>query len=88
MQRIAISWRLYSLVVLSLVILGGAMVFSLFQSYRSSEQERKAGLAAMNDNAIAVLKQYHGLETSGALTREAAQAEAKKVIGASELPAR
>ncbi len=80
MQRLAISWRLYSLVLLSLVILGGAMVFSLFQSYASSERERKAGLAQMNDVALTVLKKYQALETSGAMTREQAQTEAKAVI--------
>ena len=82
MQRIAISWRLYSLVVLSLVILGGAMVFSLFQSYRSSEQERKAGLAQMNDNAVAILKKYQGLEAAGTMSREEAQAAAKAIVSA------
>ena len=82
MQRIAISWRLYSLVVLSLVILGGAMVFSLFQSYRSSEQERKAGLAQMNDNAVAILKKYQGLEAAGTMSRDEAQAAAKAIISA------
>jgi methyl-accepting chemotaxis protein len=82
MQRIAISWRLYSLVVLSLVILGGAMVFSLFQSYRSSEQERKAGLAQMNDNAVAILKKYQGFEAAGTMSRDEAQAAAKAIISA------
>ncbi|WP_117191306.1 methyl-accepting chemotaxis protein [Rhizobium terrae] len=82
MQRLTISWRLYSLVLLSLVILGGAMTFSLFQSYASSERERKAGLAQMNDVALTVLKKYQTLETSGAMTREQAQAEAKTVIAA------
>ena len=82
MQRIAISWRLYSLVVLSLVILGSAMIFSLFQSYRSSEQERKAGLAQMNDNAVAILKKYQGLEAAGTMSRDEAQAAAKVIISA------
>ncbi|MEB2843879.1 HAMP domain-containing protein [Rhizobiales bacterium RZME27] len=82
MRHLTISARLYLLVLLSALVLGAAMTFSLFESYRSAEAERKAGLAAMNDNAIAILKQYHGLETSGTMTREAAQTEAKKVIGA------
>ena len=80
MQRFTISWRLYCLVLLSLVILGGAMIFSLIQSYASSERERKAGLAQMNDAALTVLKKYQGMEASGAMTRDAAQAEAKAVI--------
>ena len=80
MQRLTISWRLYCLVLLSLVILGGAMTFSLFQSYASSERERKAGLAQMNDAALTVLKKYQGLEAAGTMTREQAQTEAKAII--------
>ncbi|AYD01041.1 methyl-accepting chemotaxis protein [Neorhizobium sp. NCHU2750] len=82
MQRLAISWRLYCLVALSLVILAGSLTFSLFESYASSERERKAGLAQMNDTALAVLKKYQALEESGAMSREKAQAEAKGIIGA------
>ncbi|OHV81058.1 methyl-accepting chemotaxis protein [Rhizobium sp. LCM 4573] len=80
MQRLTISWRLCCLVLLSLAILCGAMAFSLFQSYRSSEVERKAGLAQMNDAALTVLAKYHKLETSGAMSREDAQAAAKDII--------
>ncbi|MFB9952664.1 methyl-accepting chemotaxis protein [Rhizobium puerariae] len=80
MQRLTISWRLCCLVLLSLAILGGAMTFSLFQSYRASEHERKAGLAQMNDVALTVLKKYQALEASGSMTRDQAQAEAKAVI--------
>ena len=82
MPRLTISMRLYGLVVLSLVILGAAMIFSLFQSYGSSERERKAGLAQMDDIAIAMLKKYQALESSGAMTRDQAQTEAKAAIAA------
>jgi Methyl-accepting chemotaxis protein len=82
MQRLTISARMYCLIALSLIILGGALTLSLFQSYASSEKERKAGLAYMDDIAMSVLKQYHAMEASGALTREQAQAEAMKAIGA------
>ncbi len=82
MPRLTISIRLYGLVLLALVVLGAAMTFSLFQSYASSAQERKAGLAQMNDAAIALLKKYQALETSGAMSREQAQTEAKAAIGA------
>lgn len=82
MQRLAISWRLYCLVALSLVILAGALTFSLFESYASSERERKAGLAQMNDTALAVLAKYQALEASGAMSRDEAQAQAKAVIAA------
>ncbi len=82
MQRLAISVRLYCLVALSLVILAGALTFSLFESYASSERERKAGLAQMNDTALAVLAKYQALEASGNLSREEAQTQAKGVIAA------
>jgi methyl-accepting chemotaxis protein len=82
MPRVTISRRLFGLVVLALCILGAAMTFSLFQSYGSSERERKAGLAQMDDTAIAVLKRYQALEASGAMTREQAQTEAKAAIAA------
>ncbi|MCB5200945.1 methyl-accepting chemotaxis protein [Neorhizobium sp. T786] len=81
MQRLAISTRMYCLIVFALVILGSAMTFSLFESYASSEKERKAGLDFMDDIAVSVLNQYHALEVSGAMTREHAQAEAMKAIG-------
>ncbi len=81
MQRLTISARMYCLIALSLAILAGALTFSLFQSYASSERERKAGLAFMDDIAMSVLTKYHAMEQSGALTREQAQAEAMKAIG-------
>jgi methyl-accepting chemotaxis protein len=81
MQRLTISARMYCLTALSLAILAGALTLSLFQSYASSERERKAGLAYMDDIAMSILEKYHGMETSGALTREQAQAEAMKAIG-------
>ncbi|KEQ02511.1 cache domain-containing protein, partial [Pseudorhizobium pelagicum] len=82
MQRLTISARMYCLIGFALIILAGAMTFSLFQSYASSEQERKAGLDFMDDIAMSVLKQYHDMEVAGTMTREQAQAEAMKAIGA------
>ncbi len=81
MQRLTISARMYVLIAFALVILAGAMTFSLFQTYASSEQERKGGLAYMDDIAVSILQKFHAMETSGALTREQAQAEAMKAIG-------
>ncbi len=74
--------RLYALVALFLAILAAALTFSLFESYREMERERKAGLAAMNETAVAILKQYYQLEQGGSLTREAAQQQAKTTIAA------
>lgn len=74
--------RLYALVALFLAILAAALTFSLFESYREMERERKAGLAAMNETAVAIIKQYYQLEQGGSLTREAAQQQAKTTIAA------
>jgi methyl-accepting chemotaxis protein len=82
MRNMKISARLFALVALTLVILGGCVTFSLFQSYDASVNERKAGLQAMDDNALAIFDKYYKLEQSGQMTREQAQAEAMAVIGA------
>ena len=82
MQRLTISARMYLLVFFALVLMAGAMTFSLLQTYASSEQERKAGLDFMDDIAVSVLNRYHDLEKAGTMTRDEAQAEAMKAIGA------
>lgn len=69
MKNVTISMRLYALVALFLAILAAALTFSLFESYREMERERKAGLAAMNETAVAIIKQYYQLEQGGSLTR-------------------
>ena len=82
MKHTTVSARLYTLVALFLAILAAALTFSLFNSYRGMERERKAGLEAMNQTAVAILDQYYRLEKSGTLSREAAQQEAKTTIAA------
>ncbi|NWJ26515.1 methyl-accepting chemotaxis protein [Rhizobium sp. RM] len=82
MKNTKISMRLYALVALFLVILATALTFSLLESYRGMERERKAGLESMNHTAIAILDQYYRMEQSGSLSREAAQQQAKATIAA------
>lgn len=82
MKKFGLSTRLFMLVGLAVVILISAMAISLMQSYSAVEAERKSALAAMNANAISLLKAAYDQEKSGKLTREQAQAEAKRVIGA------
>ncbi|WP_137129968.1 methyl-accepting chemotaxis protein [Rhizobium sp. FY34] len=81
MKNFRLSTRLYLMVALAVVLLAGAMTLSLSQGYASLEKERKAALAAMNANAISLLKSFQAQEASGAMTREQAQAEAKRLIG-------
>jgi methyl-accepting chemotaxis protein len=80
MKNTTISMRFYMLVALFLTLLAAALTFSLFESYRGMERERKAGLESLNHSAIAILEQYYKMEQSGALTREAAQEQAKATI--------
>ena len=82
MTSISLSVRLYALVALALAVLVGALTFSLFQSYDMLVEERRIGLAQINDNAVAILDKYHKMELDGTLTREEAQERAKDVIGA------
>ncbi|MGV1752459.1 methyl-accepting chemotaxis protein [Agrobacterium sp. CG674] len=74
--------RLYALVALFLSIMVAALTFSLFGGYKGTEEERKAGLASMTQTAVAILDNYYRLEQSGALTREAAQLQAKATLSA------
>ncbi len=80
MQRLTITARLYCLVALALLVLAISMIMSLLESHNSLQNERKAGLAQINDIALSVVKKYHALENSGVMSREAAQSEAKATI--------
>lgn len=82
MINLKLSTRLYTLVALCIVTIGSILVFTLFDGYRGMERERKAGLEAINRTALSILERYHTMETSGALSRQDAQNEAKQVISA------
>ncbi len=75
-----ISMRLYALVVLFFMMMAAALTFSLYGSYGGMERERKAGLESMTQNGVGILALYHGMEKSGALTRDVAQQQAKAII--------
>ncbi|MAY60633.1 MAG: chemotaxis protein [Rhizobiales bacterium] len=74
--KTSISTRLYLLVVLSLVVLASAITFSLFHSHRSLTNERRAGLAALDETAVSILRRYHEMELAGTMSREEAQEKA------------
>ncbi|MGC4407312.1 methyl-accepting chemotaxis protein [Rhizobium rosettiformans] len=82
MKSVSLSVRLYALVAVALAVLVGALTYSLFQSYDTLVQERRMGLAQINDNSVAILNKYHKMEQDGTLTREEAQERAKDVVGA------
>ncbi|WP_421927118.1 methyl-accepting chemotaxis protein [Neoaquamicrobium sediminum] len=80
MNAFRISTRLYALVGLTLVIMVSAMGFALLQEQGKLVDERKAMLAAMNENAVHIFQAYQEKEASGALTREEAQSLAMEAI--------
>lgn len=82
MKSMTISMRLYSLVAAFLVIMAGILSFGLYESYEAHETERKDGLAALNQTAVAMLARYHAMEQAGVLSREAAQDEARAAVAA------
>ncbi|MCA1971083.1 MAG: cache domain-containing protein, partial [Rhizobium sp.] len=82
MKNLSISVRLYLLVALALCVLVATLTFSLFYSYNSLADERRAGLASIDQTALAVFSKYYKMEQDGVLKREEAQAKALEVIGA------
>ncbi len=82
MGNFSISVRLYLLVALALGVLIATLTFSLFRSYETLAAERRAGLASIDQTALAVFSRYYKMEQAGTLSRKDAQAKAKEVIGA------
>ncbi len=82
LKNFRISTRLSLLVGLALTIFASALVYSLYHYQDAMVAERKSKLAAMDENMLTLFKYYHELETSGALTREEAQARAKDAVRA------
>ncbi|KGF68228.1 chemotaxis protein, partial [Hoeflea sp. BAL378] len=76
------STRLYFLVGLALAVFTAAAVYKLYDSHAAMVSERKAKLNALDENVISMFKRFHELETSGALTREEAQARAIEAVRA------
>jgi methyl-accepting chemotaxis protein len=72
-KNISILQRIFILAGLSVIVLAGALAYSTYKGTEAIVAERKAMLVAMNDVAISAFKRYHELETSGAMTRDAAQ---------------
>ncbi len=82
MKSMSLSVRLYALVAIALTVLVGTLTYSLFNAYDALTHERRAGLAQINDNAIAIFNKYYKMEQEGTLTRAEAQERAKEVVAA------
>jgi methyl-accepting chemotaxis protein len=65
--------------MIGLLVMG---FLGLYSMRHSLFQERRAQITQLLDFADSQLRYYHGLETSGKMTREEAQANAKAAIGA------
>lgn len=73
--------RVLIIVLSSLVGLAIMGLFGLYSMRQSMMDERRAQITQLLDFADSQLKYYHGLEKSGKLSREEAQARAKEAIG-------
>ncbi|MBB4187580.1 methyl-accepting chemotaxis protein [Sinorhizobium terangae] len=82
MRKFRISTRLYALVGFALLTMAAALTFSLVQAQDKLVAERKAMLAAMNENAVTVFEAYYKQETAGTLSREEAQKRALEAVKA------
>ncbi|MFA7415030.1 MAG: methyl-accepting chemotaxis protein [Rhizobium sp.] len=82
MRNFNISVRLYALVALALTVLAATLTFSLFHSYDSLANERRAGLASIDHTALSIFEKYYKLEQSGSITKDEAQAKALEAVSA------
>jgi len=82
MKNFRISVRLYALVGLALLTMAAVMMLGLFQEQDKLVAQRKAMLAAMNENAVTVFEAYYKQEQAGTLSQADAQARAIEAISA------
>ena len=74
--------RVLIIISASLVGLVAMGSFGLYSMRQGMLEERRAQITQLLDFADSQLKYFHGLETSGKITREEAQVRAKEAIGA------
>lgn len=72
-------WIIIVASVLGLLVMGA---FGLYSMRQGMLEERRAQIAQLLDFADAQLKYYHGLEKTGKLSREEAQAQAREALSA------
>ena len=74
--------RVLIIIIASLVGLVAMGSFGLYSMRQGMMEERRAQITQLLDFADSQLKYFQGLEVSGKLSREEAQARAKEAIGA------
>jgi len=77
-----LSWKISLPVITVLAFTVALCVLSLNALYDAMLNERISKIENISDSAVTVAQHFHGLETSGAMSREEAQAAAKAAIGA------
>ena len=79
-RRIGVAGRLAALVLLFVLGLFAMKQIAVVLFEDAAIQTKETELTHLTDVAMSVLRGYHALETAGEMTREAAQAEAARVI--------
>jgi methyl-accepting chemotaxis protein len=82
MKNFRIPVRLYALVGLALLTMAAVMMLGLFQEQDKLVAQRKAMLAAMNENAVTVFEAYYKQQQAGTLSQADAQARAVEAVSA------
>ncbi len=80
--RWPITWKISLPIATILLFTAAICVVSLNSLYSAMFAERLTKIEEITESAVSIAAHYHGLETSGAMTREEAQAAAKAAIGA------
>ncbi|MEM5583272.1 methyl-accepting chemotaxis protein [Roseibium sp. AS2] len=80
--RWPITWKISLPIATILIFTIAICVVSLNSLYGAMFAERLNKIEEITDSAVSIAAYYHGLETSGEMSREEAQAAAKAAIGA------
>ncbi|QDG75088.1 methyl-accepting chemotaxis protein [Labrenzia sp. PHM005] len=80
--RWPITWKISLPIATILLFTFAICVISLNSLYSAMFEERIAKIEDISNSAVSIAAYYHGQETTGAMSREDAQAAAKAAIGA------
>lgn len=81
-DRWPIVWKISLPIATILAFTAAICVISLNSLYSAMFAERMSKIEDMANGAVSIAAHYHSLEHAGKMTREEAQAEAKRAIGA------
>ena len=80
--RWPITWKISLPIATILLFTAAICVVSLNSLYSAMFAERLKKIEEITEGAVSIAAYYHGLETSGKMTRAEAQASAREAIGA------